>query len=218
MKLAISYDEDLRLKPDNSKYRRVNMWRLHNGFNIEIFHVSSNFKPLLPPEYESIEKCIIKVMLWNHNPFLTHSAARTSQKSAMVPLWVFEYLGKKSPTDCVPRWSVPSKKIKKLKFQSTDWCSTKGGVPSNDEKVVKRRLVDFLVFNASKLASKQIRKKPTNQVKLLCMWEFVLFNSLTSYLSIRVPAPASIVNEWYTWIFTWMPEDKVPSFVLYKSS
>ena len=138
MKLAISYVyyEDLRLKPDNSKYRRVNMWRLHNGFNIEIFHVSSNFKPLLPLEYESIEKCIIKVMLWNHNPFLTHSAARTSQKSAMVPLWVFEYLGKKSPTDCVPRWSVPSKKIKKLKFQSTDWCSTKGGVPSNDEKVV----------------------------------------------------------------------------------
>ena len=30
----------------------------------------------------------------------------------------------------------------------TDWCSTKGGVPSGGEKGIRRRLVEFLVFNS----------------------------------------------------------------------
>ena len=31
---------------------------------------------------------------------------------------------------------------------STDWCSTEGGVPSGGEKGIRRRLVEFLVFDS----------------------------------------------------------------------
>ena len=40
-----------------------------------------------------------------------------------------------------------AKKLKKLKFQSTDWCSTKGGVPSNDEKVVKQFFINTALIS-----------------------------------------------------------------------
>ena len=59
----------------------------------------------------------------------------------------YKHLFLPKSTDWCSSLGVSLDEIKKRKHNSTDWCSTKGGVPSDGKNLVRRRLVEFLVFN-----------------------------------------------------------------------
>ena len=66
--------------------------------------------------------------------------------------------------------------ITKSKNFPTDWCSTDPTVPSDGEKVVRRRLVEFLVFNSIYL--KKSVSPDAEKVVRRRLVEFLVFNSV----------------------------------------